>query len=100
MNLGVHLALHQNCYHKIIFSNFNLKVYYLPSYERLIWKYEKANADLVKRTTRDFDRENKPSLVGINDLVALFHETVVNIMSNFIRNKTMIFDDRDPPWLN
>ena len=32
--------------------------------------------------------------------MALFHETIVNIISNFIINKIMIFYDRDPPWLN
>ena len=25
---------------------------------------------------------------------------IVYIMSNFIPNETMIFDDSDPPWLN
>ena len=42
----------------------------------------------------------KLSLIGINDQVAVFNETVVNIMNNFIPNETMIFDGRDPPWLN
>ena len=32
--------------------------------------------------------------------MVLFDETIVNIMSNFIPNETMTFDDRDPPWLN
>ena len=32
--------------------------------------------------------------------MALFNETIVNIISSFIPNETMIFDDRDPPWLN
>ena len=49
---------------------------------------------------RDFDWENKLSLVGINDQVALFNETIVNIMSNFIPNETMIFDNKDPLWYN
>ena len=48
---------------------------------------------------RDFDWENKLSLVGIINKVALLNETVATIMSNFIPNETMIFDDRDTPWL-
>ena len=40
-NSGVHSSLHPNYHHQIVFSNFNLKIYYPPSYERLIWKYEK-----------------------------------------------------------
>ena len=40
-NSGVHSSLHPNYHHQIVFSNFNLKIYYPPSYERFIWKYEK-----------------------------------------------------------
>ena len=29
-----------------------------------------------------------------------FNEAVLNIMSNFIPNETIIFDGKDPPWLN
>ena len=84
-----------NCHHQIVFSNFNLKIYYPPPYERLIGKYEKANADLIKRAIGDFERE-KLSLIAINDqVVALLNETIVNIMRDFIPNETMIFDCRD-----
>ena len=89
-NSGVYSSVHPNCHHQIVISNFNLKIYYPPPYERLIWKYEKANADLIKRAITDFDWENKLSLIGINYQVALFNETIVNIMSNFIPNETMI----------
>ena len=99
-NSGVHSSLHPNCHHQIVFSNFNLKIHYPPPYERLIWKYEKANADLLKNAIRDFDWENKLSLTDINDQVVLYNETIVNIMSNFIPYETMTFDNRDPPWLN
>ena len=47
-NSGVHASLHPNCHHQIAFSNFNPKIYYPPPYERFIWKYENANADIMK----------------------------------------------------
>ena len=84
-NSGVHGSLHPSCHHQIVFSNFNLM---------------RSNADLIKRTMRDFNWENKLSLIGINDQVALFNETILSIVSNFTPNETMIFDDRDPPWLD
>ena len=99
-NSGVHSSLYPNCHHQIHFSNFNLKIHYPPPYECLIWKYEKANADLIKGAIKDFDWENKLSLIDISDQVVLFNETIVNTMSNFIPNETMTFDNRDPPWLN
>ena len=33
----VHHSLHHNCYHQIIFGKFNLKVYFLPSYEKKLF---------------------------------------------------------------
>ena len=33
-------------------------------------------------------------------MATLLNETIVNIMRDFIPNETMIFDCRDPPWLN
>ena len=98
-NSGVHSSLYPNCHHQIHFSNFNLKIHYPAQYECLIWKYEKANADLIKGPIKDFDWENKLSLIDISDQVVLFNETIVNTMSNFIPNETMTFDNRDPPWL-
>ena len=74
-------------YHQILFSNVNLKIHYALPYERLTWKYEKANADLIKRAIKDFDWENKLSLIDINDQVVLFNETIANIMSNVIPNE-------------
>ena len=97
IDFGVHSSLRPNCHHQIVFSNFNLKIYYPPPYERLIGKYEKANAHLIKRAIKDFDCE-KLSLIGINDqVVTLLYETIVNIMRDFIPNETMIFDGGDPP---
>ena len=35
-NAGVHSTLHSNCHHQIVHSGFNLNIYYLPPYQRLI----------------------------------------------------------------
>ena len=99
-NLGVHSSLHPNCHQQIVFSNSNLKIHYPPPYERLIWNYKKTNSDLIKRATKDFDLDNQFFLIDIDDQVVLFNQTIANIVSNFIPNETMTFDDRDPPWLN
>ena len=46
-------------YHQTAFVKFNIKLHYLPSYEREIWHYEKANADHIQRAINGFswDRE-------------------------------------------
>ena len=37
---------------------------------------------------------------NIHDQLKLFNETIVNIVSNYIPNKFIICNDKDPPWLN
>ena len=40
---GVHLSLHSNCHHQLIFAKFNLEVVYPPSYVWEVWHYKDAN---------------------------------------------------------
>ena len=99
-NSGVHSCLHSNCHHQIIFSRFNLKFHYLPPYERVVWEYDKADKDLITKAIDAFDWDKKLSEKYVNDQVLLLNETLRNIMSNFIPNKLMIFDDRKSAWFD
>ena len=54
MESGVHSSLHPSCYHQIGFAKINLKIYYPPLYEGEFWHYEKANADLIRRSINQF----------------------------------------------
>ena len=33
-------------------------------------------------------------------MVSFFNQTIINILCNFIPHKTVLFDDRDPPWMS
>ena len=35
-----------------------------------------------------------------NKRVSILNETKINNLSNFVPNKLVTFDDRDPPWMN
>ena len=96
-NFGVHSFLHSNCYH---FFQIQLKISLSPPYERVIWECDKANNDLITKAIDAFDWDKKLSERCVNDQVLLFNETLLNIMSNFIPNKLMIFDDRELPWFH
>ena len=100
MILGIHLSLHQNCHHQIIFAKFNLKVHYPPPYERELWHFKKANTGHIKRAINGFPWERSFANLDINDKVYLFNKTIKNILSNFIPHETIAFDDRDQPWIN
>ena len=94
------ILFHQNCHHQIIFAKINLKVYYPPTYKRLVWDYKKANIDTINLAIKSFNWENAFNGKDINSQVKLFNETLLNIFSNFIPNKIKTFRDSDPPWIN
>ena len=79
--------LHSSCHHQIIFSKFNLKIYYSPSYSIKVWHFEEANADLIRRALNYFNGERPFSNTNINEKVCIFNKSVLNILSNFISHK-------------
>ena len=97
MESGVHSSLHPNCHHQIVFAKINLKIYYPPPYERQIWHYEKANADLIRRSIDQFPWDIRFAHIDVNQKVYLFNQTIKNILYNFIPHETVTCDDRDPP---
>ena len=97
---GIQSSLPKNCHHQIVFAKCNLKTYYPQPYEREIWNFKKANTDHIKRVINRFPWERSFANLDINEKVCLFNKTIKNILSNFIRHETILFDNRDPPWIN
>ena len=100
MNSGVHSSVHPNCHHQIRHAKFNLKLFYPPPYERVIWHYQDANNDLIQRSISQFNWERAFSNKGVKKQISIFNETILNIMTNFFPDETKIFNDREPPWIN
>ena len=46
---GVHPSLHSNCHHQITYCKLNLSIEYPPPYERLVWDYNRANVEGIKK---------------------------------------------------
>ena len=99
VDFDIHLSFHENCHHQIIYSMFDLKILYPPPCERTVWHYQKADTELIKRSLENFDWKNVFSNWNPNEQVSVLTKTVVDIMSNFIPNETILIDDRDPPWI-
>ena len=93
-------SLQPNCHHQIIFTKFNLKIYYPPPYLREVWHYKEANSDLIKRAISNLNWGKAFSNTNINQKVSLFNKTILNILSNYILHETIICDNKDPPWFN
>ena len=97
---GVHPSLHPKCHHQIVFAKLNLKVDYPPLYERLIWDYKNADIPSINRAIDIFDWVNSFKGKNVHEQVHFFNKTILNIFHNYIPNKTILCNDKDPPWFN
>ena len=98
---GVHSSLHSNCYHQIVYCKLNLHIKFPPPYERLVWDYNKANTEKIKKSTgKQVYLENIFNRKYPHQTVAIFNKTIINVFSNFVPNRLITCDDRNPPWMN
>ena len=96
---GVHHSLHQDCHHQIILAKFNLKVYYLPPYERIIFHYSQANVDHIQQEINLFDWEKAFLNTDVDAQESVFSNTVSNILNNYIPHETKFCADHDLPCM-
>ena len=54
--------------------------------------------ELIKRSLESFDWKNAFTNCNLNEQVSVLTKTLLNIMSNFIPNETILVGDRDPHW--
>ena len=97
---GVHPSLHSKCHHQIIFCKLNLKIHYPPPYQRLVWNFKKANKDLIQNSLRLINWQNLFLNKNVHQQAKIFTDTILNIFSNFVPNKTITINDSDPPWMD
>ena len=100
INSGVHSSLHPNCHHQIIYAEINFKIEFPPPYERIVWDYKNANAKYINLAIDGVNWERLFENKSINDQVKFLNDTLMNIFKNFIPNKILTFNDKDPPWIN
>ena len=97
---GVHPSLQPKCHDQIIFAKLNHEVEYLSLYERLIWDCKNPDIPSVNRATNIFDWGNSFEGKNVHEQVHFFNKTILNIFHNYIPNKTILCNDKDPPWFN
>ena len=83
------------------FCKINFKIPPPPKYDRKIWHFKKAQADLIKKAIQAFPWNNcLSSLSDPSDQVELLNSTIINIMSNFIPNEVKRYRPSEPAWFN
>ena len=63
---------------------------------------ELQNADIlpINSAINIFDWGKWFESKNVHKQVHFFNKTMLNIFHNYIRNKTILCNDRDPPWFN
>ena len=84
---GFHPSLHSNCRHQITYCKINPNIEYPPPYERLVWDYNRANVEGIKKFIKSVNWEVMFNNKSVHKQVSIFNETVMNIFSNFTPNK-------------
>ena len=87
------------CHHQIIYAKINFQTYLPPPYQRDIWHYKKAEADLIKRSVKAFNWEGAMLNLNTNDQVDVLTDTLLNIFKNFIPHETIKCSYSEPPWM-
>ena len=99
MESGVHSSLSNTCHHEIVFAKLNLKVEYPPPYERIFWNYSRADKASINRAINAINWEELFAKKTVESQVSELNDLLLNIYSNYIPNKTVLCDDKDPPWM-
>ena len=99
VNSGAHPSLHKNCHHQITFCKLNLKIEYPPPYERLVWDYKKADTNSIRRAVKQVNWESLFQNKSVHEQVLILNKTLLNVFSNYVPNKIVTFNDKDPPWM-
>ena len=95
---GVYPSLHTNCHHQITFCSFNLIIEYPTLYLCLVWDYKRASVNSIKQS---LDQVNWPTILSnknVHQQVNLWNSIILNILTNYVSNKVITIDDKDPPW--
>ena len=100
VNSGVHASLHPNCHHQVVHTNFNLNISYPSPYQRLIWDYKKTDSVKIRKALDLINWERLFNNKNINEQVSILNETILNVFNNYVPNKNITIDDKDPVWMN
>ena len=99
MESGVHSSLSSTCHHEIVFAKLNLKVEYPHPYESVFWDYSRAAKASINGAINAIDWEELFAHKTVESQVSELNNLLLNIYSNYIPNKTVFCDGKDPPWM-
>ena len=96
---GVDASIFDKCHHNIIYGKIDIRVPLPPKYVRKVWDYSKADVQNIKKSIKEFNWGKTLESLSIDSKVDLLNETLLNIFRNYIPNKKIKCDYRQPPWM-
>ena len=98
-NYGVDVSMFKKCHHNIIHGKIDIRVPLPPVYVREVWDYNKANVENIKKAVSNFNWNRAFENLSVDEKVELLNDTLLNIFRNYIPNKKIKCDYRQPPWM-
>ena len=70
-------------------------------YDRKIWQFNRADVDAISRAISHFPwQRSLHQIFDPSSQVTLLNDTILNVMSNFVPNKTIKIKPSEPEWIN
>ena len=67
---------------------------------RLVWDYKKADEKSIRKALDFVNWERLFDHKNIDSQVMTLNETIMNVFRNYVPNKYITIDDKDPIWMN
>ena len=96
---GVDASLFDKCHHNVIYGKINIRVPLPPVIIREVWNYSKADVQNIQKAILGFNWRKAFESLSVDSKVDLLNETLLNIFRNYIPNKKIKCDYRQPPWM-
>ena len=98
-NHEVDVSIFDKCPHNIIYGKINIRLPLPPIYVLEKWDYKKTNIENIKTEISNFDWNKAFENLSVDEKVEFLNKTLLNIFRNYIPNKKIKCDYRQPPWM-
>ena len=96
---GVELSISEKCDHNLIYGIIDFKVPFLSPYLRQVWDYKNADVSHIQSAISSNDWEFLFRWANVDKKVDILNDYLKNTFHNFIPNKIIKCNYRDPPWI-
>ena len=83
----------------LIYGKINFNVPFPPPYIREVWDYKNAKVENIQQSVSGIDLDSTFQGKAVNQKVNILNECLLNVFHNFIPNKKIKFNYKDPPWM-